>query len=90
MSAAGEVRGGSASSALGHGHVTGRSGVRVRGARVWRAVRWYVGALLGDDDHARYVAHLARTSPGATPLDVGEYWRERHAHTARHPGSRCC
>ncbi|WP_428829496.1 CstA-like transporter-associated (seleno)protein, partial [Cellulomonas cellasea] len=27
---------------------------------------------------------------GATPLDVGEYWRERHAHTARHPGSRCC
>lgn len=58
--------------------------------RAWRALRWYVGALLGDDDHARYVAHLRRTQPGATPLSVGEYWRERHAHAARHPGSRCC
>lgn len=66
------------------------AGPRARATRLWRSVRWYVGALLGDDDHARYVAHLARTSPGATPMGVGEYWRERHAHTARHPGSRCC
>lgn len=58
--------------------------------RTWRAVRWYVGALLGDADHDRYVAHLARTQPGAVPLGVGEYWRERHAHAGRHPGSRCC
>ena len=58
--------------------------------RTWRALRWYVGALLGDGDHARYVDHLARTQPGATPLGVGEYWRERYAHTSRHPGSRCC
>lgn len=90
MSAAGELRAGSAVSTRGRSRLTGPVGLRAAAARVWRAVRWYVGALLGDDDHARYVAHLARTSPGTTPLGVGEYWRERHAHTARYPGSRCC
>ncbi|WP_258723830.1 YbdD/YjiX family protein [Cellulomonas sp. NS3] len=90
MRAAGGLGPGLASRPRGGAGEAGPPRLRARAARAWRAVRWYVGALLGDDDHARYVAHLARTSPGATPLGVGEYWRERHAHTARHPGSRCC
>ncbi|MGW6129622.1 YbdD/YjiX family protein [Cellulomonas sp. NPDC055163] len=90
MSAAAEPGAGATAPARGPGRVAGPAGLSSRAARVWQAVRWYVGALLGDDDHARYVAHLARTAPGVTPLGVGEYWRERHAHTARHPGSRCC
>jgi uncharacterized short protein YbdD (DUF466 family) len=61
-----------------------------RVARAWRAVRWYVGAVLGDEDYARYVAHVARTRPGSLPLGAGEYWRERHDHAERFPGSRCC
>jgi uncharacterized short protein YbdD (DUF466 family) len=77
-------------SAAGDVGSTAPRGARSGAARVWRGLRWYVGALLGDDDHARYVAHLARTEPGAAPLGVGEYWRERHAHADRHPGSRCC
>lgn len=59
-------------------------------ARVWRAVRWYVGAVLGDEDYPRYVAHLARTHPGSVPVSAREYWRERHALADRVPGSRCC
>jgi uncharacterized short protein YbdD (DUF466 family) len=58
--------------------------------RSGRAVRWYTTTLLGDHDYARYVAHVERVHPGATPLSEAAYWRERHAEQDAHPGARCC
>ncbi|MGY4644890.1 YbdD/YjiX family protein [Cellulomonas sp. URHB0016] len=59
-------------------------------ARAGRAVHWYVTALLGDQDYARYVAHVERLHPGSTPVSEATYWRERHAEQDAHPGARCC
>jgi len=56
--------------------------------RALRGVRWYVTTLLGDHDYERYVAHLARVHPEATPESLREYWRSRHAGAAAQ--ARCC
>ncbi|WP_456787309.1 YbdD/YjiX family protein [Cellulomonas sp. P5_C5] len=58
--------------------------------RAGRAVRWYTAALLGEQDYARYVAHVARVHPGTDPGSEAAYWRARHAEQDAHPGARCC
>jgi uncharacterized short protein YbdD (DUF466 family) len=54
--------------------------------RVW----WWVGALMGDHDYARYAALQRRLHPESPVLSEREYWRERHAASASNPGARCC
>ena len=56
----------------------------------WRAVVWYVTAVLGESDYQRYVAHLRRHHPSAPVPTVSEYWRERYAEQDAHPSARCC
>ena len=58
--------------------------------RAGRGVRWYVASLLGEQDYARYVAHVERVHPGTDPGSVAQYWRARHAEQDAHPGARCC
>jgi uncharacterized short protein YbdD (DUF466 family) len=58
--------------------------------RTGRTVRWYAGALLGDHDYARYVAHVQRVHPGTDPGSEAAYWRARHAEQDANPGARCC
>lgn len=60
------------------------------GSRLWRQIRWYVGALMGDDHYRRYVAHRSRAHPGEPVLSEREYWRARHRAADADPGARCC
>ncbi|MDR0283916.1 MAG: YbdD/YjiX family protein [Propionibacteriaceae bacterium] len=59
-------------------------------AKAWRAVVWYVKALLGESDYEMYVEHLKANHPEAPLPTVSEYWRERYARESREPASRCC
>ncbi|NLU83796.1 YbdD/YjiX family protein [Rhodococcus sp. HNM0569] len=54
--------------------------------RAW----WWVGALMGDHDYARYVEFTRRHDPHAPVLTEREYWRRRHADADATPGARCC
>ncbi|MBH0121145.1 YbdD/YjiX family protein [Rhodococcus sp. NPDC003382] len=57
---------------------------------VLRRVWWWVGALMGDHDYARYVELHRRLHPGEPVPTEREYWRDRHAATDSNPGARCC
>ena len=59
-------------------------------ARAWRAVRWYVNGVLGEDAYDRYVTHLGRQHPDAQPPTRRDFERDRAERLARTPGSRCC
>ena len=61
-----------------------------RARRLWRQVRWYVGALMGDDHYRRYVEHRRRAHPGEPVLTERDYWRARHQAADADPGARCC
>ncbi len=56
--------------------------------RALKAVRWYVGSVMGDNHYQRYVEHRRATHPGEPVLTEREYWK------ARHDGAtvqvRCC
>ncbi|MGN5238259.1 YbdD/YjiX family protein [Rhodococcus sp. SJ-3] len=54
--------------------------------RVW----WWVGALMGDHDYARYVELQRRLNSGDPVMTEREYWRQRHAASEADPGARCC
>ncbi|MCD2098029.1 MULTISPECIES: YbdD/YjiX family protein [Rhodococcus] len=54
--------------------------------RAW----WWIGAVMGDHDYARYVEVHRRKHPDRPPLSERDYWRERHAAADSNPGSRCC
>lgn len=56
--------------------------------RAAKSVRWYVTNLMGDNAYATYVAHQARTHPGAPVMTEREFWRKRYADQAAEP--RCC
>lgn len=58
--------------------------------KVLKTVRWYVGELMGDNDYARYVAHLSRNHPERAVPTEREYWRSRYAEQDANPGARCC
>ncbi|MEV8191783.1 YbdD/YjiX family protein [Rhodococcus pyridinivorans] len=54
--------------------------------RAW----WWIGAVMGDHDYARYVELHRRQHPDRPPQSERDYWRERHAAADANPGSRCC
>lgn len=65
--------------------------------RVWAgarraagAVRWYLGALMGDDAYRVYLAHHRRHHPDLPPPTEREFWRQRMDDQDRNPGARCC
>lgn len=54
------------------------------------AVRWYVGAVMGDSDYRRYVAHHSERHPDIAPLSESDYWRMRYRNQDENPQGRCC
>ena len=61
-----------------------------RATHVARQIRWYVGALMGDNHYRRYLEHRARSHPGEPVLTEAQYWRVRHDQQDANPGARCC
>lgn len=61
-----------------------------RVGRLGRQIRWYVGALMGDNHYRRYLDHRHRTCPGEPVLSEAEYWQMRHRVTESSPSARCC
>ena len=58
--------------------------------RAWRAVRWYVTSVMGDNAYQIYLDHHRRTHPGEPVLSEREFWRERTDEQERSPQGRCC
>jgi uncharacterized short protein YbdD (DUF466 family) len=54
------------------------------------AVRWYVGAMMGDSDYQRYLAHHRAHHPTDVPMTERDYWRTRYRDQDRNPQGRCC
>jgi uncharacterized short protein YbdD (DUF466 family) len=46
--------------------------------------------VIGAPDYERYLAHVARCHPDATPLSRDEFSRDALARRYDRPGSRCC
>jgi uncharacterized short protein YbdD (DUF466 family) len=49
-----------------------------------------VRRVIGAPDYERYVAHVRRAHPGATPLSREAFARDVLARRYERPGSRCC
>jgi uncharacterized short protein YbdD (DUF466 family) len=58
--------------------------------RAWRAVRWYVTSVMGDNAYQVYLDHHRRNHPGEPILSEREFWRERTDEQERNPQGRCC
>jgi uncharacterized short protein YbdD (DUF466 family) len=58
--------------------------------RGWRAVRWYVREVVGENDYEKYVAHLARAHPGRKPPTRREFERAKTDRMEANPRARCC
>ncbi|GGF26409.1 YbdD/YjiX family protein [Williamsia phyllosphaerae] len=57
----------------------------------WLTRAWsYVGAVMGDHDYQRYVAHQTARHPGGPVLSERDYWRLRHDEQEANPQGRCC
>lgn len=59
-------------------------------ARVLTRAWSYVGAVMGDHDYERYVAHHDARHPGVPALSERDYWRMRHDEQEANPQGRCC
>ena len=59
-------------------------------SRIAAAVARIVAAILGAPDYERYVEHVRRAHPGATPLSRGDLLLARQRARLERPGSRCC
>ncbi len=59
-------------------------------ARGWRAVRWYVKEVVGENDYDHYVTHLRRHHPDAQPMSRRDFERAKVDRMDTDPGSRCC
>ena len=46
--------------------------------------------VIGAPDYERYLAHVARQHPDATPLSSEEFARDALSRRYDRPGSRCC
>ncbi|MEE2034343.1 YbdD/YjiX family protein [Rhodococcus chondri] len=57
---------------------------------VLRRTWWWIGALMGDHDYARFVQWHRRHHPDRPVPTEREYWRDRHAAADSAPGARCC
>ena len=49
-----------------------------------------VRRVIGAPDYERYLAHVTRCHPTATPLSRDEFARDALARRYDRPGSRCC
>ena len=58
--------------------------------RAWRAVRWYVTSVMGDNAYQVYLDHHRRTHPDQPALAEREFWRDRTDAQERDPQGRCC
>ena len=56
--------------------------------RALKAVRWYVGSVMGDNHYQRYVEHRRATHPDEPVMTEREYWRARHDGAT--VTARCC
>ncbi|WP_197319970.1 YbdD/YjiX family protein [Saccharomonospora sp. NB11] len=59
-------------------------------ARGWRALRWYVKEVVGENDYEHYVTHLRRHHPDTQPMSRREFERRKTDRMDVDPGSRCC
>ncbi len=57
--------------------------------RAWHGMRWWVGAVLGEQAYARYVEHLRRSHPDARVSTEREFWREWYVRADAIPPARC-
>jgi uncharacterized short protein YbdD (DUF466 family) len=68
-----------------------RSRFRAGGIRRFAARAAYVvRRIIGVPDYDRYVAHMRRHHPAATPMAREEFIRQRLVDRYDKPGSRCC
>ncbi|MFC7623158.1 YbdD/YjiX family protein [Microlunatus sp. GCM10028923] len=58
--------------------------------RVWRALRWYVTSVMGDNAYQVYLDHQRQHHPEAPALSEREFWRARTDDQERNPQGRCC
>ncbi|HLT59904.1 MAG TPA: YbdD/YjiX family protein [Microlunatus sp.] len=58
--------------------------------RAWRAVRWYVTAVMGDNAYRVYLDHQRAHHPGEPVLSERDFWRSRTDDQERNPQGRCC
>ncbi|MGJ0120467.1 YbdD/YjiX family protein [Williamsia sp. MIQD14] len=59
-------------------------------AAAMKAAWSYIGAVMGDHDYRRYVAHHSARHPDTPPLSERAYWRMRHDEQEANPQGRCC
>lgn len=58
--------------------------------KVTSSVSWYFKELMGDNDYAKYCAHLQAHHPEEELPTEREYWKQRWARQDANPGARCC
>ena len=58
--------------------------------RIAAALARLVAAIIGAPDYERYLDHVRRVHPGATPLSRGELLLARQRARLEQPGNRCC
>jgi len=51
---------------------------------------WVVRRMIGAPDYPRYLEHVRRCHPGATPLSRDAFARDVLSRRYERPGSRCC
>ena len=61
-----------------------------RAAELIARAAWVVRRVIGAPDYERYVSHVRRAHPDATPLTREAFAREALARRYDRPGSRCC
>jgi len=61
-----------------------------RVAELFRRLGVIVRRVIGAPDYERYVAHVRRAHPAATPLTRDAFARDVLARRYERPGSRCC
>lgn len=59
-------------------------------AKVVSGVVWYIKELMGDNDYAKYCAHLQRDHPEVEPPTEREFWKQRWERQTKNPEGRCC
>jgi uncharacterized short protein YbdD (DUF466 family) len=55
-----------------------------------RTIAAVVSRVIGAPDYDRYVAHVRVCHPGAEPMTLDEFARERMHSRYDKPGGRCC
>lgn len=73
------------------GDVRPRRALARRALAPVRAVRDYLGAMMGENAYRVYLEHHAEAHPGGPPpMSERAFWKERMDDQDRNPGARCC